>query len=592
MFYARLIDSEEIDESYCSFLEGKIKLNGYLINDSGERLQLFIVNEHSTDLVRTNKELQVSNRSYYSQYFDKCVRFVKEAIKGTLDDDLQDSSPSKVLVSFLNSSGGADQIDVVEIIQITGSATVETRGASPSPKRIEFLDEKVNLKYKINEERKEKQITIIKRLVDLNFLYNVLISKGNREALTINFEREFQYKIPFIQAADEEHFESYLCVLPASILSELYKRYSSRLLEKNVRSFLQFRGVNKGIKETIRKEPEKFIAYNNGLTITAVHKELITDDNGIRYIKSLKDFQIVNGGQTTATIYFAKKEGLDISKVNIMAKINVAKKNTEEQLEELISNISTYSNAQNRVSRVDLRSRNPQLVKLKNLSESVLTPSGIKWFFERAKGEFYTMIRKSSKNQKRIKKEYPSNRRFSKEQLAKYYMAWGNQPYLVKKGGEKVFRLFIEELCGNEEKEPLEVNRKFYEKLIAKIILFRSMEKIYGQGKNAMGQLRSAVIPYSLAVIFNYFSIKKSSEFNLLRVWKNESIEPDLEDFLRRLMMLVNALIKKYSQSEDYGEYSKKQELWEDISTSKELDVFMQETRNLKLFKKYISKRK
>ena len=69
-------------------------------------------------------------------------------------------------------------------------------------------------------------------------------------------------------------FESYLCVLPASVISRLYKEFSTRLLEKNVRSFLQFRGVNKGIRETISKEPEKFVAYNNGLTITATNGDI------------------------------------------------------------------------------------------------------------------------------------------------------------------------------------------------------------------------------------------------------------------------------------------------------------------------------
>src|SRR5690606_3647127 len=116
----------------------------------------------------------------------------------------------------------------------------------------------------------------------------------------------------------------YLCVLAAPFLYELYRKYSTRILEKNVRSFLQFRGVNKGIKETIKSHPELFIAYKNGLTITAVDAEL-TEENGKVYLKSLKDFQIVNGGQTTASIYFSKKEGLDISKVKVMAKINVAK---------------------------------------------------------------------------------------------------------------------------------------------------------------------------------------------------------------------------------------------------------------------------
>src|SRR5690606_20716378 len=177
--------------------------------------------------------------------------------------------------------------------------------------------------------------------------------------------------------------------------------------------------------------PEFFIAFNNGLTITAVGHELIKENDRI-YIKSLKDFQIVNGGQTTASIYFSKKEGLDISKVRVMAKINVAKDANEEKLNELISQISIFSNAQSRVSPADLRSRNEQLIKLKSLSESTLTPTGKKWYFERFKGEFNTSIRKNPSAKGRINKEFPKERRFSKEELAKYYMSWGDQPFLVK----------------------------------------------------------------------------------------------------------------------------------------------------------------
>ena len=191
-----------------------------------------------------------------------------------------------------------------------------------------------------------------------------------------------------------------------------------------MRSFLSFRGVNSGIKETIRKEPEKFIAFNNGVTITASAVKVFNYKKK-NYLESLTDLQIVNGGQTTATIYFSKREGLDISNVKVMAKINVAKSDSDSELEDLISKISMYSNTQSRVSPVDLRARNPQLVKLKQLSESIQTPEGRHWFFERAKGEFNTMVRKAGSRGARIKSDYPTARRFSKEQLAKYFTAWG-----------------------------------------------------------------------------------------------------------------------------------------------------------------------
>jgi hypothetical protein len=586
---SKQVDSEEISNSYILSSSDLYKVNAYQVNDSGERLQIFIVNEDSIDLSKGNKELLVSQKSEYENQFKRVTRFINKAIKGHLNDEIQDSDPSRPLITHLSSSEGAHQFDVVEIFLISATATVSLSGAQPAPKRIDFEDEELKISYTRNRKKFSKDLLIKKRLVDLNFLYNVLISEGNREALVIDFDKSFGSNIQAIKAADEINFESYLCVLPASTIAKLYKDHSSRLLEKNVRSFLQLRNeTNKGIRETIRKEPEKFIAYNNGLTITATKGEIL-HEGGKYYIKSLTDFQIVNGGQTTATIYFTSKDGFDISKVNIMAKINIAKESSADELEELISNISTYSNAQSRVSKVDLRSRNPQLVQLKALTESVLTPSGRKWFFERSKGEFNTMLRIAGSRKNAIQKDFPSDKRFSKEQLAKYYTAWGEQPFLVKKGGEKVFRAFIEELSGDgSKKKPLQVDRTFYEELIAKMTFFRRMEKIYGQGKNSMGQIRSAVVPYTLSVLYKHTDGgKKTDHFDLLKVWKSEKLEDDLDTYVTHLLGLVNELIKKYSQSDDLGEYSKKPELWNDIIESKEVKEFMSSEDTRTILSKY-----
>ena len=585
----KLIDSEGCNECFCSIDNDQLKIDGYLINESGERLQIFILNEETLDLNKNIADLSITQKSYYDKHFNRAVNFVKKSIKKQLDEAVQDSSPAKPLISFLGSSAGIEQIDVVEVFLISASLTVETRGELPQPKRIDFENDEIKVSYSKERNRIEKQITLIKRLIDLNFLYNVVISQGNREALVIDFlGPSFNYKINCIEAANEQNFESYLCVLPATLLAELYKLHSSRMLEKNVRSFLQLKGVNKGMQETIKKTPEKFIAYNNGLTITATGKELI-NENGSLYLRKLTDFQIVNGGQTTATIYFSKKSGLDISGIKVMAKINVAKNATEEELDDLISNISTYSNAQSRVSKVDLRSRSTQLIKLKSLSESILTPGSKKWFFERAKGEFNTLIRKNPQQKNRINKEFPKERRFTKEELAKYYTAWGDTPYLVKKGGEKVFRYFIENITGeSKSKQSVEIDRIFYENLIAKIILFKSLEKMYGAGSGAIGQIRSAVVPYSISILYKYTNDNKNSNpFDLQKIWKSEVIDEDLQIFFKSLMLLMNELIKKYSDSDDYGEYSKKEELWNIISECSEIKNFISQENFRKISDKY-----
>lgn len=593
MLDAKLIDTEDFTETYYSTeIDGApIKINGYIINDSGERLQLFILNDESISL--DSKNLEISLKEYYDAIFKKATNFTNKAIKGHLND-IQDIGAINALINQMSSSLGADQFDVVEIFLVSATATVTSSGSIVQPKRMDFKDEKIKLRYTKNRETIEKEILILKRLIDLNFLYSVLISQGNREALTINFEEQFDFKIEAIKAADETNFESYLCVLPANILAELYKRFSSRLLEKNVRSFLQFRGVNLGMRKTLTKDPEKFIAFNNGLTITASNKEIETIKDKI-YIKSLSDFQIVNGGQTTASIYFSQKDGIDVSKVKVMAKINVAKNVSEEDLNELISSISEFSNSQSKVTTVDLRSRNPQLNKIKALSESIITPSGRKWFFEKSKGEFNTKLRiagQSGKN--RIEKEYPKEFRFTKEQLGKYYSSWGDEPYKVKKGGEAIFRKFLEDISSEENERKLHIDRNFYELLISRIILFKSLEEIHGARNNAIGQLRSAVVPYTMSILFSKTEgdKKNTNTFDLAKLWAKEGLEDDLKVYLKELMILVNDLIKKYAKSDDLGEYSKKKEMWDDIYNSYEIKDFLNTDNSNKIFNKYsISKK-
>lgn len=594
MLDAKLVDSEEYNDSLFNLNhEGNsLKVNGYTVNESRERLQLFIVNDESID--PEFKDVEISEKTYYESYFKKTLDFIKKARNGYLED-IQDVGAINALITQLSSSLGAEQFDVIEIFLISATATVEKRGQLPSAKRIDFKDEYLNVKIKHGNDVRNKEILILKRLIDLNFLYDILISQGNREDLIIDFQEQFGYPIKAIKAADEENFSSYLCALPAPILAKLYLRYSSRLLEKNVRSFLQFKGVNQGLKKTLTKEPEKFIAYNNGLTITAKDMEVQKVDEEIYLIQSLTDFQIVNGGQTTASIYFSNKEGIDISKVRVMAKINVAKNSTNEQLNDLIANISEYSNSQSKVTAVDLKSSNPQLNRIKALSESVITPSNRKWFFEKSKGEFNTKLRiAGSSGKTKLEKEYPKNYRFTKEQIGKYFSAWGNTPFEVKKGGERIFRKFIEFLSGDEKSKKVIVNRNFYELLISKIILFKALEDIHGTRNEAIGQLRSAVVPYTISVLYMMTDGNKKSGlvFNLFKLWKSEGLEKDLSFYVKDLMILMNGLLKKYSSSDDVGEWSKNPELWELISNSKEINQFINSEDSKKIISKYTISKK
>jgi len=589
----RLIESEDFENSFHESKSEKIKINGYSFNESHDRLQLYIVNEIGLSPLATEDDLSISLKSYYEDLFSRAKNFVKKAFLRHLNDEIMDSSSVKYLIHYMASSAGINEIDVVEIFLITPTLSIEKRSQTPYAKRFVFENEEIQTTFTLNGKKEKKTIIIEKKNIDLNYLYDVSISKGNEYSLIVDFEKDLGRKIEVLKAADEENFETYLCVIPATGIASLYKNAGgTRILEKNVRSFLQFgkKSVNAGMKSTILKTPEKFIAFNNGLTITATDK-IIEEINGRLYLKSLTNFQIVNGGQTTATIFFSNKEGLKIDKINLMAKINIAKNISEDELEKLIDEIGYYSNRQTKVSGVDNNTIKPQLDKIKSLSNSIITPSGTKWFFERLKGQFNTMVRMAGGNKGRILKEYPKDRRFTKEILGKYYVSWGNKPYLVKLGGDKVFGYFSEEIAGDgDKKKPQIIDRLFYEELISKMILVKALEKIYGQGKNSIGQLRAAVIPYSISILYIHTNGSKTSpDFDLSKIWLKESLEKDLADYFKKLMTLVNILLKdkRYNNSDDTSDNTKKQEVWLNICTCDEIKQFMSTEDTRKIISKY-----
>ncbi|PSL34882.1 AIPR family protein [Chitinophaga ginsengisoli] len=576
---SRLTDSDEMSESFFQREKEKVEIDGYMINETQERLQLFL-----SDLVLPEGDLLIARKEYYTSLFAKASNFFIKAVKHQFEN-VQSSDPAAVIIKSLETPEFQDQIDVVEIFLISNTISVERRG-NLSLRNVSFPDETIQVSYTLKKEKKSKSFKLKYQLINLNRIYSYEMAKGNPEPIVINFDPG----LPALRATNNTNvFESYLAVIPATLLVKFYHDYSSRLLERNVRSFLQFKGVNKQIKETIALEPEKFIAFNNGLTITATDVTL-DKVNGLVSIKSLTDFQIVNGGQTTASIYFTSKEGKDVSKVMVTAKINIVKSDEDEVMDDVISKISKFSNSQNRVSTVDLNSRSVHLVKIKNLSESITDPAGNKWFFERIRGEFNTLLKINHKRRSEIEKSYPKQKRLSKEQVAKYYVAWGVTPYLVRKGGEKVFRDFMTFIQQDEKEKPRtpdSLGRPFYEDLIAKAIMFKEFEQIYGSGPNAVGQIRSSVVPYALSLLYVLTSSNGTNMFDLGTIWHNQKLPDDLRKFSKTLLKLTHEWCKEYSKSDDVGEYAKKEELWNTILNSTEFTAFSKEPATIKQLEKY-----
>lgn len=417
------------------------------------------------------------------------------------------------------------------------------------------------------------------RVVDLKYLHN--ISEKSHVPIEIDFERE-GFQVPCIPVGGRNDFyESYLAIIPGRALANIYERFGSRLLEQNVRSFLQFTGkVNKGIRQTILDEPEMFLAFNNGIAATAESIELRNSDIGT-VISKVEDFQIVNGGQTTASIYHtARKDKADIDKIFVQVKLSIIK--VASRYSEIVARIAEYSNTQNKVAFSELSSNIPFHVEIEKLSRSTVTPyvesgtSQTKWFFERTRGQYKNArLREgfTAAKRKAFDLKNPRKQVFTKGDLAKFVNVFGEVekgnkvligPHVVVRGQEKNYVEFIKHNLGQRP------DNIYFEDLIAKAILYKSAEKAYGVKPNAIGDLRYITVPYALSWIWH----QTNGQIDLFQIWRNQAISHSMKSFLRELMARVEKYIKAIASGSLYGEFAKKQQCWDLVKAQKfDLDV-------------------
>ena len=411
---------------------------------------------------------------------------------------------------------------------------------------------------------------------DIDRLYRCVSSGKMRETIEIDFEERFNTTIPCIENSTSDKYSVYLAIINGELLASLYDEFRDRLLEKNVRSFLQAKGgVNKGIRDTLRNEPDMFLAYNNGISVTAESVVIIRDENGKPSIKRIRDMQIVNGGQTTASIFNARNDrklAADLSRVFVQMKLSVIQ--SAEAMDEIVPRISTFANTQNKIQVADFSANDPFHRRIEELSRTIWTPAqGVmkpqNWFYERARGQYADMLSREStpKRKKEYKETHPL---FTKTDLAKYENTWDQLPYQVSEGAQKNFHKFMIRLQDHKSFVPDEA---YYHNLIAKAILFRQTEKLVQ--KQQYGGYRANIVTYTLA----YLSFKTAQRVNLERIWKEQSLSPALEWEIMEISKFVQKLIVNPPGRANVGEWCKKEKCWQTIRDYKYTigDVFQSE---------------
>lgn len=302
--------------------------------------------------------------------------------------------------------------------------------------------------------REFNNIPVECQIWDIDRIFRVCFSDLGRQDIEIDFKTYTGGKgIPCIEAssANTDDYKSYLCIIPGTALADIYDYYGSQLLEGNVRSFLSTKvAVNKKIRETILRIPQNFFAYNNGVSATAMDL-LIESTNEGKFITYARDFQIINGGQTTASLSNARyKDGADLSQIYVQMKLTEVDSNADKA-SDLIRNISRSSNSQNKVSDADFFATHPFHIRMEQISRRIFAPASggaqyeTKWFYERARGQYIQAQMHMTKAQKdKFAAQHPKKQVITKTDLAKVRNSWSGIPHIVSKGAQTNFMKFAE----------------------------------------------------------------------------------------------------------------------------------------------------
>ena len=533
-------DNGEINApELCMFQKTRARLTAYDYNDEAESLDLFF-------LITADSLVGKINRNKVEQGFNYLSGFYREAMQGTLLNNTQHGEELEEVVKLVQST--KSNINQLRLYVITDGLV----DPSYVPSSVESVDESFIIEFNV---------------WDMQRVYQQHNIRAGKEKVEIDFPTNYNTELQCLKMSEENPYvDAYLAIIPGSTLAKIYKRYQQVLLEKNVRTFLQFKGiVNKGIRKTLREEPDMFFSYNNGISTTAREIE-VKEVEGSLYITRLYDWQIVNGGQTTASIAASMSDkNVDLSKVFVPMKISVIRDIENEDT--IVKAISTTTNSQTAIKNSDFSANEPYLVDMENFSRTEWVPNGnnkpiCKWYFERTRGQYLDQLAQlSGYNEKAFKIEYPKQKTVTKTDLAKSETSWRQRPYDVCRGAEKSYALFVSEI--NREKPT--INATYFRHIIAKGILFQTIDRMV-QSKQ-LGGYKANMNSYIMASI----SFLSNGRLDFNYIWQHQSIQQEVIEKIEKLIPVVWSHLTgsntATNQSSNVGEWSKKSQCWNNLKT-------------------------
>lgn len=516
-----------------------MRVDGYWFNDEGA-LALFIAD------FDCRLELASLTKTEVDSIFNRLANFYEASKEKELYKDLEETSPEYGL-----------------------SRQIYDRASSISRVNFFLLSERsLSGRIKAIEDNEVAGTPVSYQIWDITRLQRQRSSRGRKEILDINFPKTYGMGIPCLPAhLGSDTYKSFLIVLPAVVLSSMYEKYGAQLLEQNVRCFLQARGnVNKGIRSTIMTEPQMFFAYNNGITATAQDVEVTQGKQGLEIVR-IKDLQIVNGGQTTASLFHTKrKDKVSLEGIFVQMKLSVI---DVEQSEHIVPKISEYANTQNRVNAADFFSNHPFHIRMEEFSRRIWAPAQkgalreTKWFYERARGQYADAQSKMSKGErKKFQAENPKPQMFTKTDLAKFENVWDENPRFVNLGAQKNFAQYAKRIGREWEKSAKMFNEFYYKRAIARAILFRKTEKLVSAQPWYSGGYRANVVAYTLALL-SYYGESLNMSIDFLSIWEKQSVPNDIKQAIEVTSKLVHDEITNPPHGiSNVTEWCKKEGCW------------------------------
>lgn len=395
-------------------------------------------------------------------------------------------------------------------------------------------------------------------IYDIRRLMRTMRVGQTREVIDIDLAALGMPAIPCVpMPPGPEPYETYLAIFSGDTLYELYEAYGPRILEYNVRAFLQATGkVNRGIRDTIRDQPGYFMAYNNGISVTAdeVRTAVVA---GATVITGFKGMQIVNGGQTTASIHRARKrDRLDLSRIHVPAKIT---RLPPESVEEMVPQISRYANTQNVIQEADFSSNEPFHIAIERLSKDIWVPGErTRWFYERSRGQYQTALSIEGTTEARaraFRERTPPANRISKTDLARFLNSWSRLPHIVSGGVQKNFIAYMRRMRESRGNK-WEPDEDFYRDAIAQAILFLTVQRIVR--REGFPAYRINIVTY----LVSYLSHRTSGRLRLDLIWQRQALSDELETLLRIWSHAIDRQIQSSAAGRNVTEWAKKEACW------------------------------